>query len=183
MYILTSNVAYTLLFVEICFLPVCGLFSAAQTSPVPTVAGRGDIANAQISRKPDVTAMGGYAWAFSPITAAAWRAGTGAGASWAPMPIDAEASEITLTAKAVTGPPKQVGLIVDFFTSATSFANPAITIGRMFSDTFAGIAPASAPAFIGAQLVGAAIGLLVVRLLFPVAAPDPAVVATADARP
>lgn len=70
-----------------------------------------------------------------------------------------------------------------FFTSSTSFANPAITIGRMFSDTFAGIAPASAPAFIGAQLVGAAIGLLVVRLLFPVAATDPAVVATADARP
>lgn len=70
-----------------------------------------------------------------------------------------------------------------FFTSSTSFANPAITIGRMFSDTFAGIAPASAPAFIGAQLVGAAIGLLVVRPLFPVAAPDPAVVATADARP
>lgn len=70
-----------------------------------------------------------------------------------------------------------------FFTSSTSFANPAITIGRMFSDTFAGIAPASAPAFIGAQLVGAAVGLLVVRLLFPVAAPDPAVVATADARP
>lgn len=69
-----------------------------------------------------------------------------------------------------------------FFTSSTSFANPAITIGRMFSDTFAGIAPASAPAFIGAQLVGAAVGLLVVRLLFPVAAPDPAVVTTADAR-
>ncbi|MGZ0711876.1 aquaporin (plasmid) [Coraliomargarita sp. W4R53] len=46
-----------------------------------------------------------------------------------------------------------------FFTSSTSFANPAITIGRMFSDTFAGIAPASAPWFILAQLAGAAIGL------------------------
>ena len=46
-----------------------------------------------------------------------------------------------------------------FFTSSTSFANPAITIGRMFSDTFAGIAPASAPGFIGAQLLGAALGL------------------------
>lgn len=69
-----------------------------------------------------------------------------------------------------------------FFTSSTSFANPAITIGRMFSDTFAGIAPASAPAFIGAQLVGAAIGLLVVRLLFPVAAPDPATISSADTR-
>jgi glycerol uptake facilitator-like aquaporin len=58
-----------------------------------------------------------------------------------------------------------------FFTSSTSFANPAITIGRMFSDTFAGIAPASVPAFIVAQLVGGAIGLLGVRLLYP--APTP----------
>jgi arsenate reductase len=45
-----------------------------------------------------------------------------------------------------------------WFTSSTSFANPAVTIGRMFSDTFAGIAPASAPAFILAQLVGAGMG-------------------------
>ena len=43
-----------------------------------------------------------------------------------------------------------------FFTSSTSFANPAITIGRMFSDTFAGIAPSSAPGFIAAQLIGGA---------------------------
>ena len=43
-----------------------------------------------------------------------------------------------------------------WFTSSTSFANPAVTIGRMFSDTFAGIAPASAPVFIAAQLVGGA---------------------------
>jgi glycerol uptake facilitator-like aquaporin len=54
-----------------------------------------------------------------------------------------------------------------FFTSSTSFVNPAITIGRMFSDTFAGIAPTSAPGFIAAQLVGAAIGFLLVRLLYP----------------
>ena len=62
-----------------------------------------------------------------------------------------------------------------FFTSSTSFANPAITIGRMFSDTFAGIAPASALPFIGAQIVGAALGFATVRLLFPVAVPEPAV--------
>jgi len=62
-----------------------------------------------------------------------------------------------------------------FFTSSTSFANPAITIGRMFSDTFAGIAPASALPFIGAQFVGAALGFATVRLLFPVAVPEPAV--------
>lgn len=54
-----------------------------------------------------------------------------------------------------------------FFTSSTSFANPAITIGRMFSDTFAGIAPASAPGFIAAQFIGAAIGFVLVRWLFP----------------
>ena len=54
-----------------------------------------------------------------------------------------------------------------FFTSSASFANPAITIGRMFSDTFAGIAPSSAPGFILAQLIGAAIGHLLVRLLHP----------------
>ena len=54
-----------------------------------------------------------------------------------------------------------------FFTSSTSFANPAITVGRMFSDTFAGIAPSSAPSFIAAQVVGgvAAIGLILV--LYP----------------
>ena len=46
-----------------------------------------------------------------------------------------------------------------FFTSSTSFANPAITIGRMFSDTFAGIAPSSAPGFIAAQLIGGALAL------------------------
>ena len=61
-----------------------------------------------------------------------------------------------------------------FFTSSTSFANPAITIGRIFSDTFAGIAPSSAPWFIAAQLVGAVIGYAVVRLLVPSAAPHAA---------
>lgn len=54
-----------------------------------------------------------------------------------------------------------------FFTSSTSFANPAITVGRMFSDSFAGIAPGSALGYIGAQLVGAGIGWLLVAALFP----------------
>ena len=52
-----------------------------------------------------------------------------------------------------------------FFTSSTSFANPAVTIGRIFSDTFAGIAPLSAPPFIAAQLVGAALGVVIVKAL------------------
>lgn len=59
--------------------------------------------------------------------------------------------------------------------SSTSFANPAITIGRMFTDTFAGIAPVSALPFIAGQIVGAAVGWGVVRALFPVAAPEPIV--------
>jgi glycerol uptake facilitator-like aquaporin len=52
-----------------------------------------------------------------------------------------------------------------WFTASTSFANPAATFGRMLSDTFAGISPANVPAFVVAQLIGAAIGVLVCRFL------------------
>ncbi len=55
-----------------------------------------------------------------------------------------------------------------FFTSSASFANPAITIGRIFSDTFAGTAPASAPGYLVAQLIGGAVAFLVVRVYFRV---------------
>ncbi|WP_324642907.1 aquaporin [Pseudarthrobacter sp. LT1] len=65
-----------------------------------------------------------------------------------------------------------------WFTSSTSFANPAVTIARTVTDTFAGIAPSSAPAFILAQLVGGAAGYVLVRFLYPPPA-TPAVV-TAD---
>jgi len=54
-----------------------------------------------------------------------------------------------------------------WFTSSTSFANPAVTIGRIFTDTFAGIAPGSVPLYIGAQIIGAAVGLALVIALFP----------------
>jgi arsenate reductase len=54
-----------------------------------------------------------------------------------------------------------------FFTSSTSFANPAITVGRMFSDTFAGIAPSSVPAFIAAQIIGGGLAVVVIRALYP----------------
>ncbi|TAL20034.1 MAG: aquaporin family protein [Aquabacterium sp.] len=52
-----------------------------------------------------------------------------------------------------------------WFTASTSFANPAAAVGRMFSDSFAGIAPASVPAFVAAELAGAALGLLAHRAL------------------
>jgi len=54
-----------------------------------------------------------------------------------------------------------------WFTSSTSFANPAVTVGRMFSDTFAGIAPASALPFIAAELMAGLLAVLLVRTLYP----------------
>jgi glycerol uptake facilitator-like aquaporin len=60
-----------------------------------------------------------------------------------------------------------------FFTSSTSFANPAITVGRIFSDSFAGIAPTSAPGFLAAQLIGGLLGLLLIRWLYPAAQAAP----------
>jgi len=52
-----------------------------------------------------------------------------------------------------------------WFTASTSFSNPAITLGRSLTDTFAGIRPADAPGFIGAQLVGGLVGAILARLL------------------
>jgi arsenate reductase len=77
------------------------------------------------------------------------------------------------TGRAATAP-AAVGAYIGaayWFTSSTSFANPAITIGRMFSDTFAGIAPSSAPVFIAAQLGGGIAGVLLIRFLYPALSP------------
>jgi arsenate reductase len=57
-----------------------------------------------------------------------------------------------------------------WFTSSTSFANPAVTIGRAFTDTFAGIAPASIPGFVAAQIVGLLVGVGLLAALYPDAA-------------
>lgn len=67
-----------------------------------------------------------------------------------------------------------------FFTSSTSFPNPAIAVGRIFSNSFAGNAPASVPTFVIAEIVGGVLGLVVVNALYPkkaLAAPLQAVVA------
>jgi len=75
-----------------------------------------------------------------------------------------------------TAAPFAVGAYIGaayFFTSSTSFANPAVTIGRAFTDTFAGIKPSSVPAFIAFELVGAVLAIALVRILYP----DVAVVA------
>jgi glycerol uptake facilitator-like aquaporin len=70
----------------------------------------------------------------------------------------------------LTTAPAAVGAYIGaayWFTSSTSFANPAISVGRMFSDTFAGIAPASVPAFVLAQLAGGLVAFGLVRVLYP----------------
>jgi glycerol uptake facilitator-like aquaporin len=72
--------------------------------------------------------------------------------------------------KRAASAPAAVGAYIGaayFFTSSTSFANPAISVGRMFSDTFAGIAPPSVPGFIVAQLVGGVAAIAVLRVLYP----------------
>ncbi len=72
------------------------------------------------------------------------------------------------------GTPLLVGLYIAsayWFTASTSFANPAVTIARSLSDTFAGIAPASVPAFIAGQLAGAGVAALVFTWLFREARP------------
>lgn len=61
-----------------------------------------------------------------------------------------------------------------WFTSSTSFANPAVTVARTITDTFSGIAPASAPAFILAQLLGGGLGFFLIRALYPSVASLPA---------
>ncbi len=69
-----------------------------------------------------------------------------------------------------TAAPFAVGAYIGgayFFTSSTSFANPAVTIGRTISDTFAGIRPSSAPAFVAMQLIGGLLAVGAIRVLYP----------------
>lgn len=77
-------------------------------------------------------------------------------------------------------PPSRVAAMVAcyigaayWFTASTSFANPAAAFGRMFSDSFAGIAPSSVPGFVVAELVGAGIGVAIHKALSPAAVQVP----------
>jgi glycerol uptake facilitator-like aquaporin len=76
---------------------------------------------------------------------------------------------VVRSGRASTAPFAVAGYIAAayWFTSSTSFANPAVTVGRTLSDTFAGIRPSSAPAFIAAQLIGGAIAIALARYLYP----------------
>ncbi len=76
-------------------------------------------------------------------------------------------------ARAASAVPYAVGLYITaayWFTASTSFANPAVTIARSLSDSFAGIAPASAPGFIAAQMAGLVLGVALAGVFWPPAA-------------
>jgi arsenate reductase len=141
-------------------------------------------------------AFGGLSWRHAVAYLAAQVTGCAAGAVLANVMFSAPAlsistrqrftgahfvSEVVATAGLVlvifalarTGrspyAPAAVGAYIGaayFFTSSTSFANPAITVGRMFSNTFAGIAPNSAPAFIGAQVLGGFGAFALIKALY-----------------
>src|SRR5688500_1540045 len=76
---------------------------------------------------------------------------------------------VVRSGRAATAPFAVAGYIAAayWFTSSTSFANPAVTIGRTLSDTFAGISPSSAPGFVAAQAVGGVLAIALARFLFP----------------
>ena len=76
---------------------------------------------------------------------------------------------VVRSGKAYAAPYAVAGYIAAayWFTSSTSFANPAVTVGRTLSDTFAGIKPSSAPAFVAAQVVGSLLAVGLMRFLYP----------------
>jgi len=96
------------------------------------------------------------------------------GAHWLSEVVATVGLMLVIFALARTGrshlAPAAVGAYIGaayFFTSSTSFANPAITVGRMFSDTFAGIAPSSVPSFVSAQIVGGVLAFGLIKGLYP----------------
>jgi glycerol uptake facilitator-like aquaporin len=141
--------------------------------------------------------LGGLPWRDVPAYAAAQVLGCVTGAVLANVMFDAAPVSISTTERATVAhgvsevvataglllvifslvrsgraalAPAAVGAYIGaayFFTSSTSFANPAITVGRAFSDSFAGIAPPSVPVYVLAQLVGIAVAVPLLRVLHP----------------
>lgn len=122
-------------------------------------------------------ALGGVALANLMFDLPAWNASTNERSGWpiwlgeivATAGLLLVIGALTRTGRGHLGPalvPAWIGAAY-FFTSSTSFANPAVTIGRSLTDTFSGIAPASVPLFIVFQVVGATLGALLTEYLYP----------------
>ena len=155
---------------------------SAAFNPVVTVLERatGVIGTQRAAASIAAQLMGGFAGAVlanvmfgkSAVTIA--TTGRSGPALWLAEVIATAGLILVITALVRSGRSQHLGLAVGayvssayWFTSSTSFANPAVTIARMFSDTFAGIAPSSVPAFLAAQAVGGALGYLLARILYP----------------
>lgn len=114
------------------------------------------------------------------LSAASWSTTTRAAPSlWLGEVVATAGLVLVVFALARSGPPAAAPVAVAgwigaayWFTSSTSFANPAVTIGRAFSDTFAGIAPMSVPGFLLAQLAGTILAVGLVVVLYPQPKPD-----------
>jgi glycerol uptake facilitator-like aquaporin len=166
-----------ILFVLITML---GPVSGAHFNPAVTMVMRlrGAIGTREAILYPVVQVLGGIAgvWAAHlmfdlPILQVSDKTRTGAG-QWAGEFVATFGLVLTILGTVRMHPaavPASVALYIVaayWFTSSTSFANPAITLARSLSDSFAGIAPADVPAFIAAQIAGALVALGVARWLF-----------------
>jgi len=160
---------------------IFGAISGAHFNPAVTVAiaMRGAFPWPKAPAYIVAQLVGGLAGAWAahfmfdlPILQASATLRTGAG-QWFAEAVATFGLVMTIigcVARAPATVPYAVGLYITsayWFTASTSFANPAVTVARAFTDTFSGITPAHAPAFIAAQLVGAIVCVLVLRPLFP----------------
>jgi glycerol uptake facilitator-like aquaporin len=160
---------------------VFGPISGAHFNPAVTVAlaARRDFPWAKVPSYILVQIAGGLAGAWAahfmfdlPVLQASTHLRSGAGL-WFAEAVATFGLVMTIVgcvAKTPAAVPYAVGLYITsayWFTASTSFANPAVTIARAFTDTFSGITPAHAPAFILAQFIGVAACLVVLRVLFP----------------
>jgi arsenate reductase (thioredoxin) len=159
-----------------------GSVSGAHLNPVVSVVDaalgglrRRELAvyvDAQVSGAIIGVVIANLMFSVAPVTISThdrWSGGAGLGEVVATLGLLLVIFGISRRGMAATAP-FAVGAYITgayFFTSSTSFANPAVTVGRMLSNTFAGIAPGSVAPFIGAQLGGAALAWLLIRTLFP----------------
>jgi len=163
-----------------------GAISGAHFNPVVTLADawlrrhRGGLRRWEVAVYLPAQVVGAIAGAalanlMFGLPAATWSTKTrSAGHLWLAEAVATTGLLLLIFALARTGrsalAPAAVGAYIGaayFFTSSTSFANPAVTVGRMFSNTFAGIRPSSAPAFIAFQLVGLLVAVVLIVVLYP----------------
>jgi glycerol uptake facilitator-like aquaporin len=177
---LLANTAATAAALPVLIL-VFGPVSGAHMNPVMTLAFalRGEFAKGDVAPYVGAQLVGGFAGALLAHAmfdvallqvSTTLRAGPAQWLSEAVATFGLVTTVVTLAARGSTAIPAAVGLWIAaayWFTASTSFANPAVTFARMFTDTFAGIAPSSAPGFLAGQAAGLAAGLALARLLAP----------------